>query len=262
MRCPNCKIHYMDDERACPMCGTANPHRVRGKLRMEKDLREVRGETIEHRSHRDYPSIRHGKKQETEQAKRKPAKKPQSRPDQAEKPHRSHRTGLIIAAAVVLFAILPTLISMVSGFVTGIQHGPVPELPASSSAEPIDPSYVPPESAYDVLQGGWTRVDDAGYLYLDLDSMVYSYAPDDEAELENGYAMVYELEESQNEDGTLQYVYQIDLYPEYEDTDSYSLCVIGARDDIGILTSMEFGPDDYPDAETMMFWKRLETDGL
>lgn len=27
MKCPYCKIHYMDDERTCPICGRPNPSR-------------------------------------------------------------------------------------------------------------------------------------------------------------------------------------------------------------------------------------------
>lgn len=30
MKCPYCHIHYMDDERECPMCGTRNPNFHKG----------------------------------------------------------------------------------------------------------------------------------------------------------------------------------------------------------------------------------------
>lgn len=36
MKCPYCKIHYMDDDWECPMCGTPNPERWSGKQRVNK----------------------------------------------------------------------------------------------------------------------------------------------------------------------------------------------------------------------------------
>ena len=44
MKCPYCKIHYMDDERTCPICGRPNPSRrpVKAAVPVQKNRKAPR----------------------------------------------------------------------------------------------------------------------------------------------------------------------------------------------------------------------------
>ena len=55
MKCPYCKIHYMDDDRECPMCGTPNPERWSGKQRVNKKYKQSSKASDD----RKYSAVRH-----------------------------------------------------------------------------------------------------------------------------------------------------------------------------------------------------------
>ena len=55
MKCPYCKIHYMDDDRECPMCGTPNPERWSGKQRVNKKYKQ----SSKASDNRKYSAVRH-----------------------------------------------------------------------------------------------------------------------------------------------------------------------------------------------------------
>ena len=109
--------------------------------------------------------------------------------------------------------------------------------------------------AYDTVQGEWVGLDEGGYLYLDLDTMDYSYAPDDKVDLEHGYALLYEVEAFDNDDGTTQYGYQVDLYPNWDDY-GYSMYLSASNDGGSILVTMKYDDIGYPDGNTLRSWSR------
>lgn len=229
MKCPYCKIHYMDDDRECPMCGTPNPERWSGKQRVNKKYKQSSkaSDDLKGKTHRS------DKKSST-------------------------KIGAVASVAVVVISLIPTLISAVGDVVNDLDFTSSsfveaePDIPDS-----MEPSldYEVPVSAYDTVQGEWVGLDEGGYLYLDLDTMDYSYAPDDKVDLEHGYALLYEVEAFDNDDGTTQYGYQVDFYPNWNDY-GYSMYLSASNDGGGILVTMKYDDIGYPDGNTLRSWSR------
>lgn len=262
MKCPHCKIHYMDDDRACPMCGTPNPERWSGKRRMEKKYQQSR----EASDDRKYTSIRHKQKKQI-----KPVETAtlQGKREQTGKKKSSSKIGAVVSIAVVVISLLPTAISAVSNIVDvddlNLSSFSIVEaeeaIPENVPAIEIDPNYLPPVSAYDTLQGEWIGMDADGYLYLDLDYMDYSYAPDSESDLEHGYALVYEMDTMDNGDGSTQYSYQVDFYPDWGDY-GYSMYLSAADMENSVLVTMGYDAEGFPDADTILFWSRADAQNM
>lgn len=256
MKCPYCKIHYMDDERECPMCGKPNPERWTGKQRMEKKYKQSR----EASDDRKYTSIRHKKTRTT--AKPVETATLQGKREQSNKKG-SSKVGALISVAVVVISLIPTAISAVGDFVDDLDLSSFSiveteqTIPENTPAVEADGDYAPPASAYDTLQGEWTGMDTGGYLYFDLDLQDYSYAPDDQSDLEHGYARVYEVDTYDNGDGTTQYGYQVDFYPNWEDY-GHSLYLTASSGAADILTSVPYDGEDYLDIDSMIFWTRAD----
>lgn len=233
MKCPYCKIHYMDDDRECPMCGTPNPERWSGKQRVNKKYKQsskasadLKGKT--HRS---------DKKSST-------------------------KIGAVASVAVVVISLIPTLISAAGDVVNDLDFTSSPFVEAepaipdnAPAIEDASPDYEVPASAYDTVQGEWVGLDEGGYLYLDLDTMDYSYAPDDKVDLEHGYALLYEVEAFDNDDGTTQYGYQVDFYPNWNDY-GYSMYLSASDSADSLLVTMKFDDQGYTDTDTMLLWAR------
>ncbi|WP_370813876.1 hypothetical protein [Butyricicoccus pullicaecorum] len=251
MKCPYCKIHYMDDDRECPMCGTPNPERWSGKQRVNKKYKQSSKASDD----RKYSAVRHKETHAT-------AKTVESA-DLKGKTHRSDKKssakiGAVASVAVVVISLIPTLISAVGDVVNDLDFTSSsfveaePDIPDS-----MEPSldYEVPASAYDTVQGEWVGLDESGYLYLDLDTMDYSYAPDDKVDLEHGYALLYEVEAFDNDDGTTQYGYQVDFYPNWNDY-GYSMYLSASNDGGGILMTMKYDDTGYPDGNTLLSWSR------
>ena len=131
-----------------------------------------------------------------------------------------------------------------------------PDIPDNAPAiEEASPEYQVPASAYDTVQGEWVGLDEGGYLYLDLDTMDYSYAPDDQSEVEYGYAFIYEMDTFDNDDGTTQYDYQVDLYPNWDDY-GYSMYLSASDSADSLLVTMKFDDQGYTDTDTLLLWAR------
>lgn len=231
MKCPYCKIHYMDDDRECPMCGTPNPERWSGKQRVNKKYKQSSKASDD----RKYSAVRHKETHAT-------AKTVESA-DLKGKTHRSDKKssakiGAVASVAVVVISLIPTLISAVSDVANDLDLNSFsvveaePDIPDS-----MEPSldYEVPVSAYDTVQGEWVGLDEGGYLYLDLDTMDYSYAPDDKVDLEHGY--------------------QVDLYPNWDDY-GYSMYLSASNDGGSILMTMKYDDIGYPDGNTLRSWSR------
>lgn len=94
MKCPYCKIHYMDDERECPICGRPNPSRrpVKAAVPVQKNRKAPKAK----------PAAR------TTAA---PARTT-ARPAGSKKQPGNFRMGLIIFVIVFLFCLLPSLIGL------------------------------------------------------------------------------------------------------------------------------------------------------
>ena len=251
MKCPYCKIHYMDDDRECPMCGTPNPERWSGKQRVNKKYKQSSKASDD----RKYSAVRHKKTHAT-------AKTVESA-DLKGKTHRSDKKssakiGAVASVAVVVISLIPTVISAVGDVVNDLDFNSFsvveaePDIPDS-----MEPSldYEVPASAYDTVQGEWVGLDEGRYLYLDLDTMDYSYAPDDQSEVEYGYAFIYEMDTFDNDDGTTQYDYQVDLYPNWDDY-GYSMYLSASDSADSLLVTMKFDDQGYTDTDTMLLWAR------
>ncbi len=87
--------------------------------------------------------------------------------------------------------------------------------------------------------------------------MDYSYAPDDKVDLEHGYALLYEVETFDNDDGTTQYGYQVDLYPNWDDY-GYSMYLSASNDGGGILMTMKYDDIGYPDGNTLQYGYQVD----
>lgn len=87
MKCPYCKIHYMDDERECPICGRPNPSRrpVKAAVPVQKNRKAPKA---------------------------KPDARATARPAGSQKQPSNLRVGLIIFVIVFLFCLLPSLIGL------------------------------------------------------------------------------------------------------------------------------------------------------
>lgn len=251
MKCPCCKIHYMDDDRECPMCGTPNPERWSGKQRVNKKYKQSSKASDD----RKYSAVRHKETHAT-------AKTVESA-DLKGKTHRSDKKssakiGAVASGAVVVISLIPTLISAVGDVVNDLDFTSFPFVEAEPDIpDSMEPSldYEVPASAYDTVQGEWVGLDEGGYLYLDLDTMDYSYAPDDKVDLEHGYALLYEVEAFDNDDGTTQYGYQVDLYPNLDDY-GYSMYLSASDSADSLLVTMKFDDQGYTDTDTMLLWAR------
>lgn len=252
MKCPYCKIHYMDDDRECPMCGTPNPERWSGKQRMNKKHQQASKASDD----RKYSAARQKKTHATV--------KTVENADLKGKSHRadkksSAKIGAVVSVAVVVISLIPTLISAVGDVVNDLDLNSFSFAEAEPdnvpAIEDASPDYEVPASAYDTVQGEWIGLDEGGYLYLDLDGMDYSYAPDDESEVEYGYAFLYEMDAFDNDDGTTQYDYQVDLYPDW-DTYGYSLYLSASDSADSLLITMKFDNQGYTDTDTMLLWAR------
>ena len=94
MKCPYCKIHYMDDERTCPICGRPNPSRrpVKAAVPVQKNRKTAAAK----------PAAR------TTAA---PARAT-ARPAGSQKQPSNLRVGLIVFVIVFLFCLLPSLIGL------------------------------------------------------------------------------------------------------------------------------------------------------
>lgn len=268
MKCPYCKIHYMDDERECPICGKPNPARWSAKHRTAQKKPRTKDAA-------QYPSIRHrSSSSKKSTAKQKslwdslttpsdtttatlstsPSKK------NAQKKKSSTRLGAILSVAVVLISLIPTGISAVQDALQDVDlpaiFQSVPAQPDDTDNVPVNSDYILPERAADQLGGEWVGLDDTGYLAFDLDNLDYSYSPDDTQNLEHGRALIYEVDQFEDENGTAQYSYQVDFYPDWADY-GYSMYVAGSGDTPNVLGTIVYDENQDLNADNMVIWKRL-----
>ena len=133
MKCPYCKIHYMDDDRECPMCGTPNPERWSGKQRVNKKYKQSSKASDD----RKYSAVRHKETHATA--------KPVESADLKGKTHRSDKKssakiGAVASVAVVVISLIPTVISAVGGGVDELDFnsfsvvGDEPDTPGNAPA--------------------------------------------------------------------------------------------------------------------------------
>lgn len=266
MKCPYCKIHYMDDERECPICGKPNPARWSAKQRAAQ--KQSSAKTTE-----KYPSIRHRSSSRKSTAKQKTSSPwsskttatPSSTTTSAsskknQSKQKSARLGAIVSVAVVLISLIPTGISALQDVLEDVDFSSIVEQfqPQPEYEEDISPvpDYTPPASAYDQIGGEWVGMDDAGYLALDLDSLDYSYSPDNTQNLEHGYALVYEVDQYQDDSGAVQYSYQVDFYPNWSDY-GYSMYLTGTDSDPDVLGTILYDQNQSLDIDNMVIWKRV-----
>ena len=96
MKCPYCKIHYMDDERTCPICGRPNPSRrpVKAAVPVQKNRKAPKAK----------PDAR------TTAAPARTTAMPAG--GRKQKQPSNLRVGLIVFVIVFLFCLLPSLIGL------------------------------------------------------------------------------------------------------------------------------------------------------
>ena len=100
MKCPYCKIHYMDDERTCPICGRPNPSR-----------RLVQAAVPVKKSRRRGPQA--PKAQTAARTTAAPARTTaMPAGGRKQKQPSNLRVGLIVFGIVFLFCLLPSLIGL------------------------------------------------------------------------------------------------------------------------------------------------------
>ena len=94
MKCPYCKIHYMDDERTCPICGRPNPSRrpVKAAVPVQKNRKAPKAKPAARTT--AAPAIA------------------TARPACSQHQPGILRNGLIFFVIVFLFCLLPSLIGL------------------------------------------------------------------------------------------------------------------------------------------------------
>ena len=106
MKCPYCKIHYMDDERVCPICGRPNPRRrpVQAAVPVQKKPKPAQKTAQKPKASGAQPA------RTTAAPARQTAQPAGSR---RQNPRRSStRLGLIVFLFVFLFCLLPSLLGV------------------------------------------------------------------------------------------------------------------------------------------------------
>lgn len=240
MKCPYCKIHYMDDERRCPMCDRVNPNFYQVKSKKMRTTRQ---------GQEKYTPIR-----------KKSTVRPASEP-QTQNKKKNTLAGIVGIVIALLGVVAPVLENVASDVVSQVQLWMEPEPEGDvvdvSVETPLQEDI--PESAYEVLDGEWCCYDTADtYLYLNLTYQEYVYTQDAQTASETGVITVYENSMVEQEDGSPLYVYDVTFYPETAET--YTLCIGGTPDE-NTLFSMPYDDQGYPDTNQMTLWERTNSGG-
>lgn len=246
MKCPYCKIHYMDDERRCPMCDRINPNFYQGKAKKVRPTGQ---------SEKTYSSIR---KKDT--AAPRPVK--QEQPSKSPKDKKKNTVGAVLGVVIAMIGVLAPVLETVADDVVSqvelwFQPKPEENIVDVSVETPLQEDI--PQSAYEVLEGEWFSYDTADtYLYLNLTFQEYVYTPNAQTTSETGVVTVYENSVIEQDDGSPLYVYDVTFYPEA--AEAYTLCIGGASDE-NTLFSMPYDDQGYPDTNQMTLWERTKSGG-
>lgn len=222
MKCPYCHIHYMDDERECPMCGTRNLNYKIGFGSKKQAVQDkpVRQSAKQSAVHAPTPSKKTKKTQNGEKKK--------------------IEWGKIFA---VLLVFVPLLGDIVFDLIDNTQE----------SIEVINLNLLePPESALLTLDGEWECEETGEVLTFSVETLEYTLvSPEQE---EHGQMEIIEDSVEEDEDGLELYLYRVNFYP--DDTYEYTYTVAGAP----YSQLMVMMPVDEVEAnmENMQSWERKE----
>lgn len=200
MKCPYCHIHYMDDERECPMCGTRNPQykTISGKKEQTKKNKPIKYSVPKNISSGSKSSVK---------------------PEKSQK--KKENWGKIFA---VLLVIIPVISNIVFGFID-YRKGMI----GFSDASDLEQLA---ETANSSIAGTWVCDETGEVLTLSIEDLEYTlYTSDD---TKHGNMQIIEDSVHLDEDGQEVHFYQVDFYS--EDVYVYSLLVMGAEQGQVIVT--------------------------
>lgn len=226
MKCPHCKIHYMDEERVCPLCGTPNPH---GKRSVHWDMEQV-GE----KQTKETPVKRHT------QAKRKqvhtrPSSGWRQQERTASKTERKKGwiAGLVIVLLIILLAVAGSVIF--ASF----------DDSASISAVYEEDMH---EAAFKKVSGTWESEGTGDLLMIEPENWSYTLGDQEKGYLELRSSRIEE------QDGEVVYFYETSCYPLGQD--AYTMLIGYAEEGPVLITLRQDGVDD--EQEEARFWHRAE----
>lgn len=253
MKCPYCGVHYMDDERECPICGKRSPIFGQKKTaHRHKSLEDVPSTTCSHRDTRDRAgkSREIGRDLEQYPSKRRPAEKQKSKKqktqtkswtsagqEQSEKKKSGSCLVRLILFFVIVTGVIPALFSSCGNLIDSLSS----ELNFGLSWDAIampEPEPVAPET--DVGEEPLLSEDEIQAIEQQMAPMLEQYyVAQGGSDVEIAFSAEdyrYDLYwEDDSETGDLYWWYNdmTDLYPEEFPPDTYAGFVLSMERDAG-----------------------------
>lgn len=229
MKCPYCKIHYMDDEPVCPMCGTRN---WQGKRSARWDMEQV-GE----KQTKETPVKRHTQAKH-KQVHTRPSSGWGQQERTASKTERKKGwiAGLVIVLLIILLAVGAVVGSVIFAFFDD-----------SASISDVYEGDMH-ETAFKKVSGMWECEETGDLLMIDLDDWSYTMGNEEKGYLE------LRSSRTEEEDGETIYFYETRCYPLGQD--AYTLMIGYAEAEPVLFTLRLDEADDMQ--EEARFWNRAE----
>lgn len=224
MKCPYCHIHYMDDERECPICGEHNPN---FRLGFGKSKQTAKKQPAEYPSHKPI-------QQSSKSAKKR------------EKTQKQSGTWSKILA--VLLVIIPLMGNIVFDNIDDI---------TKSTEEAVNINLLqPPESAYATLDGVWKCEETGEELSFSVGELEYTL--ETPQSVEQGQMEIVEESVEQDDNGRELYFYEVKFYSDEGYNDTW--VVMGTQNSQFIVTM----PADEAESNTdnMQAWERSDNSNV
>lgn len=216
MKCPYCHIHYMDDERECPICGERNPNVHKGFGQKKPVIRNV---PIRYNTAHAFRMREEN--ENTEQNAVKWAKR-------------------LVPIIIILL--------VVNGIYSGIMNYRE-ELPGIVE-ELFGTMERPPESAYMILEGEWEGEQTEDTLSIHVEDLEYSLIT--AVGREDGQIEFVEEAVRQDVNGYIFHLYKVKFHP--KDAEEYTCMILGQPESRSIAVIP--ADTDVPDEEDIQNWNR------
>lgn len=224
MKCPYCKIHYMDDTRECPMCGKRNPRYKHGG---------------------GWETNQTGKKQAETHTKHENAKQVRTRAvstqNHSPKTQSQKKNGVrwISILTAIIMVVLPVVSSVIDDLSSNFFE--------NDTVSTVGNEEEILQHASELLDGTWECEETGEILTFHMDSFEYELLNQ-----ENGWIDIVQSSVEEEGDKSV-YFYYINFYP--EELNEYTMLVSCTEDAPVIFTILAH---ETSEAEAK-FWERKET---